>query len=143
MDLVGWVGGFGVYCPELKLKLALPYPPTERQTNNAAKLFVVLWVLDFYTEGRIVIATDSKLVHDAMCGQPRKWKDRGWRCSTGPVGNVSCWGALVDHMEASGHEVKAIQLPSHCGILGNEDANDLVELGRSQNSLKGVQVDRP
>ena len=142
MDLVGWVGGFGVYGPQLKLKLAQPNPPTERQANNATELFVVLWVLDFYTEGTIVIAIDSKLVHDAMCGHARKWKDRGWRCSSGPVGNVSCWGALVHHMESSGHEVKAILSPSHCGILGNEVANDLAELRRSRNSFNVVQVDR-
>ena len=44
MDLVGWVGGFGVYYPQLKIKDAMPNPEGERQTNNAAELFAVLWV---------------------------------------------------------------------------------------------------
>ena len=58
------------------------------------------------------------------------------------MGNVSCGGALVHHMEASGRGVKAILSPSHYGILGNEVANDLAELRRSRNSFNVVQVDR-
>ena len=38
----GWVGGFGVYCPQLRIKHAMPNPEGERQTNNAAELFAVL-----------------------------------------------------------------------------------------------------
>ena len=90
MDLVGWVGGFGVYCLQLRIKHAMPNPEGERQTNNAAELFAVLWVLEHFTTGRILIALDSKIVNDAIKGGVKKWKDNGWRCSTGPVGNVHC-----------------------------------------------------
>ena len=80
MDLVGWLGGFGVYCPPLKH--AMPNPVGERQTNNAAELFAVLWVREHFTTGKISIALDSKIVNDAIKGGVQKWKDNGWRCST-------------------------------------------------------------
>ena len=74
MDLVGWVGGFGVYCPRLRTKHTMPNPEGERQTNTAAELFAVLWLLEHFTTGRILIALDSKIVNDAITGGVHKWK---------------------------------------------------------------------
>ena len=142
MDLVGWVGGFGVYCPQLRIKCAMPNPGGERQTNNAAELFAVLWVLEHFTTGRILIALDSKIVNDAIKGGVQKWKDNGWRCSTGPVGNVHCWSALLQFLNMPGRELRTVLLPSHCDIRGNELANDLAELGRSRNPLNVTHTQR-
>ena len=135
MDLVGSVGAFGVYCPQLRIKCAMPNPEGERQTNNAAEIFAVLCVLEHFTTGRILIALDSKIANDAINGGVQKWKDNGWRRSTGPVGNVHCWSALLHFYSMLGRELRTVPLPSHCDIRGNEVANDLVDLGRSRNPL--------
>ena len=66
MDLVRWIAGFGVYCPQLSIKHAMPNPEGERQTSNAAELFAVSLVLQHFTTGKIVIALDTKIVNDAI-----------------------------------------------------------------------------
>ena len=142
MDLVGWVGGFGVYCPQLKIKHAMPNPEGERQTNNAAELFAMLWVLEHFTTGKVVIALDSKIVNDAIKGGVQNWKDNGSRCSTGPVGNVYWWSALLQFLNMPGRELRTVLLPSHRDIRPNEVANDLAELGRSRNSLNVTHTNR-
>ena len=142
MDTVGWVGGFGIICPQLKIKEACPNPTEDRQTNNLAELLAVLWVLNRFTEGRVLIATDSKLVFDAMQGNAQKWCDNGWRCSSGPVGNVARWSELLDNLHRPGRELAAVPLPSHCNIIGNEVANDLAELGRTMNPLNVTHSER-
>ena len=141
MDLVGWVGGFGVYCSQLRIKHAMPNLEGERQTNNAAELFAVLWVLEHFTTGKIVIALDSKIVNDAIKGGVQKWKDNGWSCSRGPVGNVHCWYAVLQFLNMPRRELRSV-LPSHCDIRGNGVANDLAELGRSRNPLNVTHKDR-
>ena len=73
----------------------MPNPEGERQTNNAAELFAALRVLEHFSIGKIVIALDSKIVNDAMKGGAQKLKDNGWRCTTGPVGNVHCSSVLL------------------------------------------------
>ena len=142
MDLVGWVGGFGVCCPQLRIKHAMPNPEGETQTNNAAELFAVLWVLEHFTTSRILIALDSKIVNDAIKGGMQKWKDNGCRCSTAPVGNVHCWTAFLQLLNMPGRELRTVLLPSQCDIKGNEVANDLAELGRSCNALNVTHTDR-
>ena len=142
MELVGSVAGFGVYCPHLRIKHAIPNPEGERQTNNAAELFAVLRVLEHFTTGRILIALDSKIVNDAIKGGVQKWKDNGGRCSTGLVGTVHCWSALLQFLNLPGRELRTVLLPSHCDIRGNEVANDLAELGRSRNPLNVTHTDR-
>ena len=140
-DVVGWVGGFGVYCPQLRIKHAMPNPEGERQTNHAAEPLAVLWVLEHFTTGKIVIALDSKIVNEAIKGRVLKWKDNGWRCLIGPLGNVHCWAALSQLLNMPGRELRTILLPSHCDIIGNEVANDLAELGRSRNPLNATHTD--
>ena len=120
----------------------MPNPEGERQTNNAAELFAVLWVLERFTTGRILIALDSNIVNDAIKGGVQKWKDNRWRCSTGPVGNVHCWSALLQFLNMPQRELRTVLLPSHCDIRGNEVANDLAELGRSRNPLNVAHIDR-
>ena len=142
MDLVGWVGGFGVYCLQLRMKDALPHPEGEWQMKNAAELFAVLWVLEHFTTSRILIALDGKIVNDAIKGGLQKWKDNGWRCSTGPVGNVHCSSALLQFLNMPRRELRTVLLPSHCDIRGNEVANDLAELGRSRNPLNVTHTHR-
>ena len=142
MDVVGWVGGFGVYCPQLRIKHAMPNPQGERQTDNAAELFAVLWVPEHSTTSVVVIVLNSKIVNDAIKGGAQKWKDNGWRCSTGPVGNVHCWVALLKFLNMPRRELKTELLPSHCDIREKEVANDLVELGRSHNPLHVTKRDR-
>ena len=102
----------------------------------------MLWVLDHFTTGKIVIALDSMIVNDAIKGVVRKWKDNGWRCSTGPVGNVHCWAALLRFLNMPRRELRTVLLASHCDIRGNEVANDLAELGRSCNPLNVTHTDR-
>ena len=142
IDLVGWVGGFGVYCPQLRIKHAMRNPEGERQTNNPAELFAVLWVLERFTTSKIVTALDSKIVNDAIKGGVQQWKDNGWRCTTGPVGNVHCWSAVLHFLNMLGRDLRMVLLPSHCDIRGNEVANDLPELGRSRNPLNVTHTDR-
>ena len=141
MDLAGWVAGFGVYCPQLSIKHAMPNPEGERQTNNAAELFAVLLVLEHFTTGKIVIALDSKIVNDTIKGGVQKWKDNGWRCSTGPLDNVHCWAALLPFLNMPGRELRTVLHPSHCDIRGNVVANDMVELGSSRNPLNVTHTD--
>ena len=141
MDLVGWVGGFGVYCPQLRIKHAMPNPKGERQTNSAAKLFAVLWVLEHFTTGRILIALDSKIVNDAITGGGAEMEIQ-WRCSTGPVHNVHCLSALLKFLNIPGRELRTVLLPSHCDIRGNKVANDLARLGRTRNPLNVTHTHR-
>ena len=120
----------------------MPNPEGERQTNNAAELFAVLRVLEHFTTGRILIVLHSTIVNDAIKGGVQQWKNNGWRCSTGPVGNVHCWSASLQFLNMQGRELRTVLLPSHCDIRGNEVANDLAELGRSRNPLNVTHRDR-
>ena len=86
-EIVGWVGGWGVWMPQVKVSVSSANPPNARQTNTA-QLLAVLWVPIHFGEGKIPVATDSSFVAPGVRGAARKWRENGWVGKNGPLSNT-------------------------------------------------------
>ena len=68
-------------------------------------------------------------------GKAQKWKRHQWVGSKGPVGHMDLWEAILHILEACGHVVHWLHIPSHIGINGNGRADQLADVGRRKSLL--------
>ena len=92
-------------------------------------------VLPQLAASKVLIVTDSEYVYKGVLGGAHKWRRHGWRGSDGPVADASLWKRVLALLECVRCELQWVHVPSHIGIFGNEQANDLAEQGRRANTL--------
>ena len=80
-----------------------------------------------------VICPDSLLVVDGALGKAQEWKRHGWVGSSGPVSHVDLWEEILALLAVCGHEVHWLQVPSHIGICGNHEADEIADVGRRKS----------
>ena len=131
---IGYVGGYGIYAPGLHA-IGAHLPPGLRQTNNTAELYAAIQAIKLFPSGKIAICTDSSLVVLGATGKAKKWELNNWVGSNGPLSNVELWKQLLAELDKSDREIQWIKVPSHVGIVGNEEADALAETGRLSSPL--------
>lgn len=116
------------------------YGGEEKTTNNRMELTAVI---DFFEstpyKGKFNIHTDSKYVLNALVGSDclvkrtysgylGKWKNSGYK----KVKNVDLWknlDILIQNHLLLGSIIKIKYVKAHVGIVGNEKADELANLG--------------
>ena len=98
-------------------------------TNNRMELTAAIQALNGLKDDQAVILhTDSKYVMDGIKTWLRNWKQRGWKTSNKkPVKNKDLWQALDEAVQR--HDIKWVWVKGHDGNPGNEEADELANLG--------------
>lgn len=73
---------------------------------------------------RVTVHSDSSYVVNCMSQRWfEKWRRNGWlNSSKQPVANRELWEALLDAVEAGGHEVSFAKVKGHANLLGRESS---------------------
>jgi len=98
-------------------------------TNNRMEMTAVIKALTAL-KGRqqVTLYTDSKYVLDGINSWIDGWKKRGWKtASKKPVKNQDLWEALDAARDQ--HDIDWKWVKGHAGIAGNEQADELANLG--------------
>ncbi len=100
-----------------------------KTTNNRMELMAAIKALDALNgDQAVVLHTDSKYVMDGINSWLPSWKQRGWKTSKKkPVKNQDLWQALDDAVQR--HDIKWVWVKGHDGNPGNEEADELANLG--------------
>ena len=106
-------------------------PLKGKQTNNRAEIQAVVTAVE-QAKARglksLTIRTDSKFLLDSITMWIHKWIKNNWTLSTGgPVKNKEDFQALIAAMD--GINVCWEKVRAHCGIDGNEKADQLAREG--------------
>ena len=120
-------GGWGVFCKEKGIELCGGSKDT---TNNKMELTAAIEALKLaLREGfeSPVIYTDSNYVAQGISNWILGWKKNGWKSSTGEVKNKDLWVELDELNQKVG--AKFVWIKAHCGIEGNEKADELSNKG--------------
>jgi len=98
-------------------------------TNNRMELMAAIEALNALKGPRnVVLHTDSKYVMHGITEWMDNWKKRGWKTSNKkPVKNQDLW-MLLDEAIAR-HEIQWKWVKGHDGNPGNEEADELANLG--------------
>ncbi|MBT8091985.1 MAG: ribonuclease HI [Gammaproteobacteria bacterium] len=98
-------------------------------TNNRMELTAAIEALNALKgPRRVILHTDSKYVMDGITEWMANWKKRGWKTTARkPVRNKDLW-QLLDEAQAR-HDIEWIWVRGHDGNPGNEEADDLANLG--------------
>jgi ribonuclease HI len=92
-------------------------------------------------QSQVTILCDSQYAVDGANEWRQKWKKQGWnkkaanspkRGPSSAVKNVGLWVAIDEALECvpSSTQISIRWIKGHCGIAGNERADELAELGR-------------
>jgi ribonuclease HI len=111
-----------------------------RTTNNIMEMsglrFALEWLANNPQEGPVTIFSDSQYVVKGCNEWRRGWKARGWqryvdgtRRRLEPVKNADLWKTIDGLLGAAGPTIKWVK--GHVGILGNERADELSNMGRA------------
>ena len=106
-------------------------------TNNRMELTAAIEALNALKgASSVVLHTDSKYVMDGIREWMPNWKKRGWKTSNKkPVKNKDLWQALD---EAVGrHDIQWKWVKGHDGNPGNEEADELANLGIDEMDRRG------
>lgn len=110
-----------------------------RQTNNRAEIHAVCKALKQAQyemhENKVTVNTDSEFLIRSVTEWMPKWKENGWKLSTG--GNVKNRADFekLDELSA-GMNVTYNYVPGHSGIEGNEKADKLAVEGSKRPYIK-------
>ena len=130
----GRVGGYGVYYGDSR-DVAEPLPPSERQTNNRGELRAALHAALHRNRHKHTFCSDSLLLVQGATGKAQKWRRHDWQGSGGPVSHVDLWSQILAAIEEAGAQVQWLHVPSHIGVIGNENADVLADMGRRKSPL--------
>ncbi len=121
-------GGWGVVLRYGKLEKTL-YGGEANTTNNRMELTAVIEALRALKRAsRVAIYTDSQYVQKGITQWLPNWKRRGWKTSSGSaVKNQDLWQTLDELI--SRHQVEWHWVRGHSGHAGNEQADQLANLG--------------
>lgn len=103
-------------------------------TNNTMELTAALRALQWLTQNvvrePVRLLTDSTYVVDGCNSWRHGWKRKGWkRGPDKPLANPELWQALDAALIA--FPLKLEWVKGHCGIIGNERADELSLIGRA------------
>jgi ribonuclease HI len=100
-------------------------------TNNRMELMAVIQALKALKKPCAVdLHVDSQYVLKGMTEWLPGWKAKGWRTAAKqPVKNVDLWQALDALVNGAGHSIKWTWVRGHAGDPGNEQADQLANLG--------------
>ena len=98
-------------------------------TNNRMELTAAIKALNALKNGEaVVLYTDSKYVMDGLNKWLAGWKQRGWKTAAKkPVKNKDLWQEL--DVAVQRHDIKWVWVKGHDGNAGNEEADELANLG--------------
>ncbi|KAK9346088.1 ribonuclease H-like domain-containing protein, partial [Lipomyces starkeyi] len=130
----GSLAGVGVYYGPNDSRNISTYLPGERQTNQRAELTAILLAVKEGPRFRhIEIRTDSTYSIKCVEEWSIKWRQNGWRNAKGQqVENADLIKQILDEIEVRrgrGARVKFMYVAGHSGIMGNENADRLANLG--------------
>ena len=77
---------------------------------------------------RSFICRDCQLVVDGVLGLAQRWRRH-------EVAHADLWAQDLELTDRYGTEIKWMHIPSHIGIRGNEQADQLADLGRRKSTL--------
>uniref|UniRef100_A0A182WQW2 Ribonuclease H1 n=1 Tax=Anopheles minimus TaxID=112268 RepID=A0A182WQW2_9DIPT len=124
--------GVGVYFDEGH-PLNTSKPVSGRATNNCGEIQAASLAIRLAHEQgvrQLTINTDSKFLIDSITKWVPGWKKRGWTlASGGPVKNKTDFMELEQELGRDGMKVRWNHVDAHCGILGNERADQLARKG--------------
>jgi len=106
-------------------------------TNNRMELTAAIEALNALKgASNVVLHTDSKYVMDGIREWMPNWKKRGWKTANRkPVKNKDLWQALDEAVAA--HDIQWKWVKGHDGNPGNEEADDLANLGIDELGSRG------
>ncbi len=106
-------------------------------TNNRMELMAAIEALNALKGPRkVVLHTDSKYVMHGITEWMDNWKKRGWKTSNKkPVKNQDLWMLLDEAITR--HEIQWKWVKGHDGNAGNEEADELANLGIDEMESRG------
>ncbi|XP_058059676.1 ribonuclease H1 [Anopheles bellator] len=126
------VAGLGVYFAEGHA-LNTSKPVSGRATNNCGEIQAASMAVRLARWNgirKLVINTDSQFLINAITQWLPGWKRRNWTlASGGPVKNKTDFVELERELSSGDIVVKWNHVDAHCGILGNERADQLARKG--------------
>ena len=78
----------------------------------------------------MVVALDLEYVYKGITQWSSKWQRHHWRVSGRDVEHKDLWSAVLAERELAGDRLQVRWVPSHLGVVGNEQADQLAEQGR-------------
>jgi len=141
------VSGYGVWFGDGDERNVSEFVANEAQTNNRAELRAMIHALDIFLKEaeseqnkknlkRVVIYSDSNLVVQGANEWRHSWKKLGWRRNTGELLNADLW-MLLDTRLIQLRAIRAVEIKwikAHCGIYGNEMADQLAVMAAQRNA---------
>jgi ribonuclease HI len=106
-------------------------------TNNRMELMAAIEALNALKgASNVVLHTDSKYVMDGIREWMPNWKMRGWKTANRkPVKNKDLWQALDEAVAR--HDIQWKWVKGHDGNPGNEEADELANLGIDELLSRG------
>ena len=104
-------------------------------TNNRMEMTAAIEALNALNGARsVTLHIDSKYVMDGINTWMPNWKKRDWKTAKKkPVKNQDLWQALDEAVQR--HDIHWVWVKGHDGNPGNEEADDLANLGIDELSL--------
>ena len=98
-------------------------------TNNRMEMMAVIQAMESLKRPcSVMINTDSVYVMKGITEWIEQWKERGWKTAARkPVKNQDLWMALDEAIQR--HEISWQWVKGHNGNPGNEEADELANLG--------------
>lgn len=127
------VGGWGVFL-EYNGHTKELYGGVKETTNNKMELQGAIESLKALktTNLPVRIHCDSAYVIMGITQWTKTWVKKGWRKSDGkPVENKELWQELVE-LSSVQEDLQFIKVKGHCGIFGNEKADELANRGMDE-----------
>ncbi len=111
-------------------------------TNNRMERTAAIEALNALKgASNVVLHTDSKYVMDGIREWMPNWKKRGWKTShRKPVKNKDLWQALDEAVAR--HDIQWKWVKGHDGNAGNEEADELANLGIDELLSRGFSRDK-
>ena len=78
----------------------------------------------------MIVVLDSEYVFKGITQWSSKWQRHQWRVSGKEVEHREPWLSVLAEWELAGDRLQVRWVPSHLGVVGNEEADKMAEQGR-------------
>lgn len=122
-------GGWGCVIMQEDHIIQELYGAQNNTTNNRMELKSAIEGLRAIKEkSQVALYTDSQYVKNGINDWLRRWVSNGWKTANNKaVKNQDLWIEL--HQECQRHDISWHWVKGHSGLLGNERADQLAQLG--------------
>lgn len=122
-------GGWGFVIMQKDHIIQELYGAQNNTTNNRMELKSAIEGLRAIKEkSQVALYTDSQYVKNGINDWLRRWVSNGWKTANNKaVKNQDLWIEL--HRECQRHDISWHWVKGHSGLLGNERADQLAQLG--------------